>query len=421
MVYVLDIDSTPLMPCTPAKARHLLEQGKAVACKSFSKEVFVIQLTFAVSGYKEDITLGVDAGHKTVGLSASSERKEYYSAEVELRNDIPGLLTERREARRTRRNRLRHRASRFNNRTHSKSKGWLAPSVEEKIGTHMRAVNDICSILPISKIIIETASFDIQKLKNPDIEGEQYQQGERMGFWNTREYVLFRDGHVCQACKGRSKDPVLEVHHIIRRSDGGTDRPENLITLCATCHHHHHNKEPLKLPKPQKGFKAEAFMGIMRWTVFDRLKEAYGDIVHNTYGYITKNTRIAHNLPKAHRVDALCIAGHPDAERLQYWLCQKKVRCHNRKVKKSNKVKGGKLKANQTPWLVKGFRLFDKVECNGEICFITGRRTSGFFMVKTLAWEKVSDSISYKKLRLVEPRRTILTVRRKADSSPVRG
>ena len=417
MVYVLNIDSSPLMPCTPAKARHLLEKGKAVVHKSFAKEVFVIQLTFAVSGYKEDITLGVDAGYKMVGLSASSEKKEYYSAEIKLRTDVSKLLTKRREARRSRRMRLRYRAPRFNNR--KRPKGWLAPSVEEKIGTHLTAVNNVCSILPVTKIVIETASFDIQKLKNPDIKGKEYQQGEQLGFWNIREYVLFRDEHTCQACNGKSKDAVLEVHHIIQRKDGGTDRPDNLITLCHSCHHKQHNGKPLKLTVPPKGFKSEAFMGIMRWAIFRRFKETYGDIVFSTYGYITKNTRIKYELPKEHRVDALCISGHPEADRLLYWLYQKKVRCHNRKVNKDNKINGGKWKKNQCPWLVKGFRLFDKVEYKGKICFITGKRSTGKFMIKTLDWEKVSDSISYKRLRLVEPCRTILTERRKADSSPV--
>ncbi len=105
MVYVLNIDSKPLMPCSNTKARHLLEQGKAIRVKSISKEIFTIRLTSAVSGYKEEIRLGIDAGSKHIGISASSERLEYFAAELELRDDITKLLTARREARRTRRNR----------------------------------------------------------------------------------------------------------------------------------------------------------------------------------------------------------------------------------------------------------------------------------------------------------------------------
>ncbi|MFQ9937601.1 MAG: hypothetical protein ACLRW2_03800 [Parasutterella excrementihominis] len=68
---------------------------------------------------------------------------------------------------------------------------------------------------------METASFDTQLLKNPDISGKEYQEGEQLGFWNIREYVLCRDRHVCQHCYGRSKDPVLNVHHLESRRTGG--------------------------------------------------------------------------------------------------------------------------------------------------------------------------------------------------------
>ena len=182
MVYVLNIDSNPLMPCTNAKARHLIQERKAVARKTFSKEIFVIQLTFSVTVYKDEITLGVDSGYKTVGLSASSDKREYFSAELELRDDISKLLTARREARKTRRSRLRYRPPRFNNRVHSKHKGWLAPSVEAKIESHLNIINKVSSILPISKIVIETAAFDIQKIKNPEIAGKGYQEGDKLGF-----------------------------------------------------------------------------------------------------------------------------------------------------------------------------------------------------------------------------------------------
>ncbi len=413
MVYVISVDGKPLMPCTPAKARHLLQEGKAVRRRTFSKEVFAIQLTFVVDGNVSDITLGIDAGYKTIGLSASSREKEYYSAEVSCRDDITSNLTARREARRTRRNRkTRYRSPRFDNRR--RKDGWLAPSAEARIALHERAVKDVCSILPISKIIIETAQFDIQKIKNPEIEGEGYQKGEQLGFWNVREYVLFRDGHTCQACKGKSKDKVLEVHHIRSRSNGGTDRPDNLITLCASCHHKHHAEENLKIPFPSKEFTAEAFMGIARWETYNRLKNTYGDIVSFIYGYVTKNTRVSHGLEKAHRTDALCIAGHPQAQRLDSWLFIKKVRCHNRQLHKANTLKCGVRKKNQSPRLVHGFRLFDKVSHNGQTCFITGRCSSGYFALKTIEGAKVHDSASYKNIRLLEESGTILTERRMA-------
>ena len=409
MVYVLNIEGKPLMPCKEAKARKLLKENKA---KIYKKEPFTIQLLFMCENQTQDITLGVDAGSKHIGLSATTKEKELYAADIELRNDIVDLLSTRRQNRRTRRNRLRYRKPRFNNRVHSKKNGWLAPSVKQKIQTHFKVVEDIHKLLPITKIVVETASFDIQKIKNPEIHNEEYQQGEQLEFWNVREYVLFRDNHTCQCCKGKSKDKVLNVHHIESRKTGG-NAPNNLITLCETCHKGYHNGT-VELPKTIKrgmSFKDAAFMGIMRRSFYNRLKEIYPN-VFMTYGYITKNIRIKNNLPKDHYIDARCISGNPNAEPLGYYFYQKKVRCHNRQIHKANILKGGKKKLNQASYLVKGFRLFDKVEFEGQICFIFARRSSGYFDIRKLNGEVIHRSASWKKLKLLETRKSLLMERR---------
>ena len=397
------------MPCKEAKARKLLKQNKA---KIYKREPFTIQLLFVCENQTQDITLGVDAGSKYIGLSVTTKEKELYAADVELRNDIVELLAARRQNRRARRNRLRYRKPRFNNRVHSKKSGWLAPSVEQKIRTHFRVIEDIHKLLPITKIVVETASFDIQKIKNPEIHNEEYQQGEQLGFWNVREYVLFRDNHTCQCCKGKSKNKILNVHHIESKKTGG-NAPNNLITLCETCHKGYHNGT-VKLPKTIKrgmSFKDAASMGIMRWSFYDRLKEAYPN-VFMTYGYITKNTRVKCNLPKEHYIDARCISGNPNAEPLGYYFYQKKVRCHNRQIHKAKILKGGKKKMNQASYLVKGFRLFDKVEFDGQVGFIFGRRNSGYFDVRKLNKEVISRSASYKKLTFLETRKSLLIEKR---------
>ena len=378
MVYVLNMQGKPLMPCKEAKARKLLRDNLAIVVK---REPFTIQLIFECENQTQDITLGVDAGSKHIGLSATTDKKELYSAEVELRNDIVDLLSTRRQNRKTRRNRLRYRKPRFLNRVKSKNKGWLAPSIENKIQTHISIVHRLHEILPITKIIVETASFDIQKIKNPNISGTDYQQGEQLDFWNVREYVLFRDGHKCHGKKG-CKNKILNVHHIESRKIGGNS-PSNLITLCKDCHKDYHSGE-LKLNlKRSQSFRDATFMGIMRWTFYNRLKEAYPN-VKMTYGYITKNNRIKNNLPKEHRIDALCITGNILVERLSYSYYIKQVRKHNRQIHKANIIKGGKKKLNQAPYMVKGFRLFDKIRYEGVECFIFGRRSSGYFDLRKL-------------------------------------
>ena len=126
--------------------------------------------------------------------------------------------------------------------------------------------------------------------------------------------------------------------------------------------------------------------------------------VENTYGYLTKNKRIKSGLPKEHCIDAYCIASNLNALLLDKVLLQKKIRCHNRQIHKANMLKGGRRKLNQASYIVKGFRLFDKVSYKGQECFITGRRATGYFALKTITYTKVHDSAKSKDLRLIEVR-----------------
>lgn len=409
MVYVINKQGQALMPTERfGKVRRLLKNSLAhVVCRI----PFTIQLDYDTTDYTQPVSLGIDAGSKHIGISVTTSEKELYAADVELRNDIVDKLSTRREQRRTRRSRLRYRKARFNNRVSSKRKGWLAPSVENKIQTHLTVVEKIHKFLPITNIVVETASFDIQKINNPSISGSEYQQGEQLDFFNVHEYVLFRDNHTCQHCKGKSKDKVLNVHHIESRKTGG-DSPNNLITLCETCHKAYHRGEFKLNVKRGKSFRDSAFMGIMRWSFYDRLKNIYPN-VSMTFGYITKNTRITNNLPKDHYVDARCISGNPVAKPLGYYFYQKKVRCQNRQIHKANFLKGGRKKLNQAPFLVKGFRLFDLVEYQKDLYYIFGRRDSGFFDIRKLDGTKVNKgSINCKYLRLVDKRKSILIEKR---------
>ena len=413
MVYVLDKNGHPLMPTNRhGKVHRMLKSGRAKVVK---KCPFTIQLLYESEDNVQPVSLGIDAGSKHIGVSATTKTTVLYEADVELRDDIVKLLATRRQMRSSRRSRkTRYRPKRFDNRR--RGEGWVAPSIRQKINTHLVTVARVCEILPVSQIIVETASFDIQKIKDPDISGTGYQQGEQLGFWNVREYVLFRDGHTCQCCKGRSKDPVLNVHHIESRKTGG-NTPNNLITLCETCHKGYHNGT-IKLPKKIKRgmkFKDAAFMGIMRWSFYNTLKEQYEpDIpVSMTYGYLTKNARICHNLPKEHYIDARCISGNPDAVSDGVYYYQKKVRCHNRQIYKFNTLRKGVRKLNQSGYLVKGYRLFDKVRYQGNEYFVFGRRKTGFFDIRTLSGEKVNKgSLSIKKISFVDTRKNYITERR---------
>ncbi|RZV40145.1 MAG: HNH endonuclease [Candidatus Acidulodesulfobacterium acidiphilum] len=398
LVYVLSIDGKPLMPCKAAKARKLLKQGRAKVVK---RTPFTIQLNFDCENQVQDVKLGVDTGYKHVGLSAVSSDKELFRSEVELRTDIQKLLSEKRQYRRTRRNRLWYRKARFLNR--GIKAGWLAPSVEHRLNEHVKAVDFVKSILPVSEITVEAAVFDIQKIKNPDITGTDYQNGDQKDFWNVREYVLYRDGHKCQACNGKSKDKVLNVHHIESRQTGG-DRPDNLITLCESCHKaYHKGKIELKVKK-HKAFKAETIMSILRWKIVNKLREL-GNAVSITYGYLTKSSRIALKLEKSHANDAFCIAGGSGQERTDNNYFIKYVRKCNRSLFKANLLKGGKRKVNTIKQAF-GFHRFDKVLYGKIECFIYSLRSSGYFDLRLLTGEKINASVKYIKLRLIETFKT---------------
>jgi hypothetical protein len=404
LAYIINKHGSPLMPCHPAKARLLLKQGKARIVK---RTPFTIQLLFGSSGYKQSVTLGVDSGYTGIGLSAVTPKQEVYSAEVQLRADIVKLNSERRQYRRARRYRKTwYRKPRFLNR--KKPEYWLAPSIQNKLDTHVKVINQVKAILPISQINIEVAAFDIQKIKSPEISGVEYQNGVQKDFWNVREYILYRDGHACQYCKGKSKDKVLEVHHIVSRQID-SDRPDNLITLCKTCHREVSlNRIELKT-KLSKGFKAETFMSMVRWMLVNKLREM-GNVVTHTYGYITKSRRVDLGLPKSHINDAFVIAGGDKQKRLPVRYLIKQVRKCNRKLFKGDRSHI----RNTADRFIKGFQRFDKVLWKGIECFVFGRRTTGYFDLRMVDGTKIHPSVSYKQISLIERAKTLLTERRQA-------
>jgi hypothetical protein len=408
LAYVLNKHGKPLMPCHAAKARQLLKHGKA---KVIKRTPFTIQLLYGSSGYKQSIVFGVDSGYTSVGLSAVTEKQELYVAELKLRTDIVKLNSERRQYRRFRRYRKTwYRKPRFLNR--KKPEGWLAPSIQHKLDSHIKVINQIKSILPVSGINVEVAAFDIQKIKNPDIHGTDYQNGVQKDFWNVREYVLYRDGHKCQHCKGKSGDKVLEIHHIISRQIGG-DRPNNLITLCKACHDKVSKNELQLQVRPSRGFKAETFMSTVRWMLVNKLME-FGNSVSYTYGYITKTKRIELGLPKSHVNDAFVIANGNGQKRLSTQYFVKQVRKCNRKLFKGDRSHI----RNTAERLIHGFQRFDKVLWKGIECFIFGRRTTGYFDLRKADGTMVNPSVKYKHISLLERAKTLLIERMAGFSSP---
>ena len=417
MVYVLNKYGKPLMPTARyGRVRRLLGKGLAVVV---DYRPFTIQLNYDTPNGVQEVSLGVDAGTKHVGFSATTKKKVLFEAELLLRSDIVEKISTRRELRLARRNRkTRYRKSRFMNRIRAKKPGWIAPSIRQKVDSHIYWISRICKILPISKITVETAPFDTQLLKAQEQgllipQGTDYQKGEQLGFSNVREYVLCRDGHKCQCCKGKSKDRKLRVHHIESRKSGG-NAPNNLITLCSECHAKYHMGE-IALPKTVRrgtSLRDAAVMGIMRKALYVKLtKEIDGEIpCFETFGYITKSTRSRHGLPKEHVIDARCISGNPTAHSTGNYYIIRKLRANNRQLHRATILKGGTRKNNQAPYEVNGFRLYDSVRFNGLSYFIKARRQRGEFSLCDIYGHLLTDSARYNKISLLNHNKSNLLV-----------
>ena len=375
MVYVISQENKPLMPCSNPIARLLLKQGRAKVKK---REPFTIKLTYETTNYTQDLTLGVDAGSGTIGAAVSNDKGEiFYMSEVVVRNDIVYRMTRRSKYRRNRRNRkTRYRKARWLNRKNSIKSGRFSPTMISKFHSHVKEIEYIKSILPITTMVLETGQFDTHLMKNPSLANPKvkhwgYQKGTNYSFENTKAMVLNRDDYTCQHCKGKRKDSKLEVHHIVFRSQGGSDEEGNLITLCHTCHKAlHSGKIKLKLNGKVKGnLKYATQMNSIRKQLF----RYYPDAIE-TFGYITKANRLNLGIDKEHYYDACVIATQGKPFTVKTNLYKKKCVPDG----DFRKTKGVRSEQYITTDKICGFRRFDKVKYFGKEYFIKSRKSTGY-------------------------------------------
>lgn len=419
---VLDRQGKPLMPTIRlGKVYRLLKTQKA---HIVSYEPFTIQLDYEPDTHViQPMTLGVDSGAIHSGYSVTNEHREYYSAEVIARNDISNRLSERHMYRQNRRSRkTRYRKPRFSNRK-NKKKGWLPPSLEQKVAVQVNEIDHIHRYFPIETIIVETAEFDIQKIKNPDISGIEYQQGTLQGY-NIRNYLLEKHGRKCFYC-GKTVSG-FEVEHMLPKSRGGSNRIDNLTLSCHDCNETKgtltaeefiRQTLPAKqaaaklkqLPNEKRLFKYMAYMNATRWSLYDAIKERYPN-VKMTYGYITKYNRIQAGLPKSHHIDAKCITGFATVPSMSQTVVKVKMRRHNRQLHRATFSKGHVRKAACLPTTVFGFQLYDIVLFNNHRYYIKGRRSSGSFALVSVEGLK-DENRMYNKLILLAHTNAYLTNR----------
>ena len=399
VVYVISRNGKPLMPTNSVVARLLLKQGKA---KVKHKDPFTIKLLYKTTEYIQPCTIAEDTGSGTLGSAAVTDAgKVLYLSEVELRNDIKGKMDERRRYRRCRRGRkVRYRKARFLNRGNSIKKGRFSPTMKSKIDTHEKEIRFIKKLLPCrdNRLILETGTFDTQLMQKPWLRNEKvihwgYQKGQNYGYANTKAYVLFRDSYTCQSCKGKRKDTRLEVHHIIFRSNGGSDEAENLITLCRTCHTKVHDGS---ITLNLKGKKKEtlAFATQMN-SIRKQLLLNHPEAIE-TFGYVTKENRQRLGLPKAHCIDAAVAAsGGNELTFVTHRVIKKKCIPDG----DFQQTKGVHSEKAIVTGKICGFRKFDKVRYYGQEYFIKGRMSTGYAILMDIYGNKIDFSFMPKGMK----------------------
>ena len=397
MVYVLNKDGQPLMPTDRhGKVKHLLKSGKA---KVIKKCPFTIKLLYESTNHTQNLTLGVDTGSGTIGAAVSKNNGDIiYMSEIIVRNDITDKMKQRTKYRRSRRTRkTRYRKPRWLNRKNSIKSDRFNPTMISKFHSHVKEIEYIKSILPITTMIFETGQFDMHLMKNPSLANPKvrhwgYQKGTNYGFENTKAMVLNRDNYTCQCCKGKHKDSKLEVHHIIFRSQGGSDEQSNLITLCHTCHKNlHSGKVNLKLKGKMKGnLKYATQMNSIR----KQLLKLYPDAIE-TFGYVTKANRLVLGIEKEHYYDACTIATQGNAFTVKSNLYKKKCVSDG----DFQKTKGIRSEQPIITDKICGFRKFDKVKYFGREYFIKGRMSTGYAILMDIEGKKIDFSAMPKGLK----------------------
>ena len=372
-------------------------------------------LTQPEKSYTQPLTLGVDTGSSVIGSAVADQNGHVlYLSEVEVRNDIAQTMKERAAARRNRRHRkTRYRPARWRNRRNSIKTGRFSPTMRSKIEAHLREIRFVKHLLPITSLVLESGSFDPHALKNPEVLRNKwlYQRGINYGYANTKAYVLTRDSYTCQQCQGKSRDRRLEVHHLVFRSEQGSDEASNLLTLCKTCHDGlHAGTITLKQQGKKKGTLLHATqMNSIRLQLLRVLQ------AEETWGFVTKEHRQLWGLPKAHVFDAAVIATRGQQPIFQTTTLLAK-RCvpdgdyqQTKGIRSEQRIVTGKMG---------GFRKFDKVRYGGQDYFIKGRMSTGYAILMDLAGKKVAlkPIPKLEKMKRVSARRAWIMTQRTMPS-----
>ena len=339
LIYIISKSGHPLMPTERDNhVQRLLNKGKA---RIVSKVPYTVQLKYETEEATQPLCGGTDPGRTNIGEAVTdSKGKVVYKAHVATNNkDIPKHIAKKKQhrqaSRRGERLRRKRRArkngttkvfkagriipgcekptmlkdiinteSRFANR--KRPRKWLTPTARQLVHTHINMVRKICSILPVTDWAMEYNKFAFMELEDGSIRGVDYQNGRLKGFKNKEEYIHSLQNGRCACCD----KPIEHYHHIVPKSKGGSDTPENLLGLCLGCHSKVHSGDiNLKEAGLKKKYAALSVLNQAIPFIAEELVNMFGeDHVSFCSGYETKLIREGLAIEKDHPEDAVCIA-----------------------------------------------------------------------------------------------------------------
>jgi len=320
-VFVLRRTGSPLMPCHPARARKLLKAGRARVVRVIP---FTIRLTDMSQGAMQPVRIKISPGAKTTGLALVREEGDrqhvFHLSEIEHRGEIIRKKLQQRLAYRRRRRsaNLRYRAPRFDNRR--RPSGWLPPSLRSRVDNVLSWTRRYKRLCPVNAVSLMRVRFDTQALRNPEIEGLEYQQGALFGY-ELREYLLEKWGRACIYC-GAGNVP-LQVEHVKARVNGGSNRAGNLGLACRECNQSKGKRDVMEflahqperlahiLSRMDKPLSPVAAVNATRNAIYYGLS-ALGVPLESSTGGRTKWNRVRFGIPKTHFLDAACVGEMED-------------------------------------------------------------------------------------------------------------
>ena len=319
-VPVIDAEHRPLAPCSPRRARILVQQDKAHG--RHRDGVYYITLHRTVPQESiQSADLMIDPGKSFTGLAIvrddqHNNRTVLFCATIKHRNDVKKRLTQRASFRRSRRGRLRFRKPRFSNRR--RKPGSLPPSLRSRLDNTLTWVDRLTGLFAVSEIHVETTQFDAQRLRNPGVHGEEYQQGP-LYQTTLRAFVIHRDNSTCRYC-GKKAKPA-ELDHVVPRSLGGPNTSWNLVVSCHKCNRRKDNqtvaeflkRRPQRLAdikaQLQKPLASAAHMNVIIPALLRRLCQQGHHVTEHDAAQTAANRQML-NVGKDHHIDA-AVLGEP--------------------------------------------------------------------------------------------------------------